>query len=447
MPLAGRSTVVFGMARSGLASAHFLVAHGADVLVVDEAPEKSFASVQNSLSQSGFRILTGLRDWEQCGHPDLVVVSPGIPADHPYLTRARAEGAEVIGEIELAYRFCAAPIIAVTGTNGKGSTTTLLGEMLKAAGLKVQVAGNIGVPLISVVEQDLQVLVAEVSSFQLETVAQFHPWAGILLNITPDHLTRHGTLEAYVAAKQRLFARQTANDLAILNVDDPLVAVIAQHLPVSPLLVGLREGQAGYLRDEQLWVKLPDREAVAVCRVTDLPLPGAHYLTNTLCAAIVAVAAGCTPAQIQDGVRNWQPAAHQMETVATISGIRFIDDSKATNPASAIADLATVNGRVLVIAGGETKGLDMTPFADALAARAAGVFLIGEGAFEIAAGIAGRLAVSMCRDIGQAVREAFAAAEPGDTIILAPACASFDQFNGQADRGNQFAAAARALQS
>jgi UDP-N-acetylmuramoylalanine--D-glutamate ligase len=446
MELAGRRAVFFGMGKSGLAGGEFLARHGADVLVVDERPVEELAEALTRLDELGVPARAGITGYRDLQAPDLIVVSPGVPIDHPLLQQARLQGVEVIGEIELAYRFCAAPIVAVAGTNGKGTTTTMLGAMLSAAGLRCVVAGNIGTPLVSVVEQDWQVVVAEISSFQLETIADFHPWAAILLNITPDHLVRHGTFEEYVAAKLRLFMNQREGDLAVLNLDDETVAGLVDELPVVPLAVSLREPEAnGFLDGETLMVALPGSEPVAACTVADLPVPGEHMISNVLCAAVVASAAGCGPEAIKAGVRSWQPAAHQMNEVAVIGGIRFIDDSKATNPDSAIADVSGLSGTVYVIAGGQTKGADMQPYADLLAQRAAGVFLIGEGAFEIAAGIRDRVPVRMCATIEDAVRLAAEAARADSTVILAPACASFDQFSGQAERGDRFAAAVRAL--
>ncbi len=446
MELAGRRVVFFGMGRSGLAGGEFLARHGADVLVVDERPAGGLAEALTRLDELGVPARAGITGYRDLQDPDLIVVSPGVPIDHPLLQQARVQEVEIIGEIELAYRFCAAPIVAVAGTNGKGTTTTMVGDMLSAAGLRCVVAGNIGTPLVSVVEQDWQVVVAEVSSFQLETIVDFHPWAAILLNITPDHIVRHGTFEQYVAAKLRLFMNQREDDLAVLNLDNETVAGLAGDLPVAALAVSLREPDGnGFIDGETLKVRLPGREPVAVCTVADLPVPGEHMISNVLCAALVATAAGCGPEAIAEGIRKWQPAAHQLTEVAIIGGVRFIDDSKATNPEAAIADISGLSGQIYVIAGGQTKGADMQLYADLLAGRAAGVFLIGEGAFEIAAAIRDRTPVRVCASIEDAVRLAAETARPDSTVILAPACASFDQFTGQAERGDRFAAAVRAL--
>jgi UDP-N-acetylmuramoylalanine--D-glutamate ligase len=446
MPLQGRRAAVFGLGRSGLASARFLRARGASATAFDQGPAVGFTEALRELSDLGIAALTGVRDWRELGDPDLLVVSPGVPVSHPILAAAREAGAEVIGEIELAWRFCAAPMVAVAGTNGKGSTATLLGGMLRAAGLRAAVAGNIGTPLVSVVAGDWQVVVAEVSSFQLETIVGFRPWAAILLNITPDHLDRHGDFAGYLAAKQRLFMNQQPTDLAILNLDDPVVASLAGSTAAQVLGVSAATpGGAGYVEADRLMVRLPGQAPVLVCERQDLRLGGPHYVIDALCAGVAAAAAGCDTTSLQAAVRSWQPAGHLLAEVAVVNGVRFIDDSKATNPGAAMADLDSLSGPFWVIAGGLAKGLDLGAFADKLAATARGAFLIGEAAESLAAGIAGRIPATLCPDIQTAVRAASAAANPGETVILAPACASFDQFQGQADRGEKFVAAVRAL--
>lgn len=448
MELGGRRAAAFGLGRSGLASARFLQAHGARVTAFDEGPAERFTEALAELEALGIAAVTGVGEWSALPPVDLLVVSPGIPVDHPLLQAARQAGVEVIGEIELAYRFCPAPVVAVAGTNGKGSTTTLLGSMLQAAGIRTVVAGNIGTPLVSIVEDDWQVVVAEVSSFQLETIVHFRPWAAILLNITPDHLDRHGDFPTYVAAKRRLFMNQEPTDLAVLNMDDPVVAGLRPLVRAQVLEVSAQSpAGVGFVQDSGLLtVRLPEREPVVVCARNDLPLRADHYVVDVLCAAVVAVAAGCDQAAIQAGLRSWRPAEHLLAEVAVIGGVRFVDDSKATNPTAASADLDTLREPFWVIAGGLNKGLDLCPFADKLANSARGVFLIGEAAGEIAAHLAGRIPVMLCGDIEAAVQAAFRAARPGETVILAPGCASFDQFRSQAERGERFAAAVRALQ-
>lgn len=446
MPLAGRRAAAFGLGRSGWASARFLRDKGAEVTAFDQGPAEKFTDALADLAARDVRTLTGVQEWAELGDPDLLVVSPGVPVAHPLLQAARAAGCEVIGEIELAYRFCAAPMVAVAGTNGKGTTTTLLGEMLRAGGLRTAVAGNIGTPLVSVIEDDWQIVVAEVSSFQLETIVHFCPWAAILLNITPDHLDRHGDFAGYVAAKQRLFLNTGPDDLVVLNVDDPTVAGLRDETPGTVTTMSLADPAGnGYRDGDRLFVRLPGGEPRAICTTADLFLPGDHVAGDALCAGLVAVAAGCSPEATAQGARNWRPAEHLMAQVGVRGGVRFIDDSKATNAGSAIADIMGVAGPLWVIAGGQAKGADLSGFADALVRRTRGVFLIGEAAPALAEMVGGRLPVTLCPSLEAAVQQAHAAAASGDTVMLAPACASFDQFRGQADRGNRFAAAVREL--
>lgn len=447
LPLAGRRVVCFGIGASGVASGLFLNSHGVDALVVDEQPAGKLQGRLAELERAGVRALPGLTSYEQLGDPDLIIISPGVPTNHPMLEQARAAGAQVIGEIELAYRFSPAPIAAITGTNGKGTTTKMLEGMLQAGGLRAQAGGNIGRALIGLVEEPLDVLVAEVSSFQLETIELFHPWASILLNITPDHLNRYADMDEYVAAKERLFLNQDEGDVRVLNMDDPRTAQVAGRLAAPYLSVSLRDPEAnGTLRGDDLTVRLPGEAPVRVGGVDEMFVKGDHYVIDALCAAIVARSAGVAPDRIAQAVADWRPVDHQLQEVAVVGGVRFVDDSKATNPEAALADIAGVGRPVLVIAGGLSKDLDMRTLAEGLVRGADGVFLIGESAGEIAAGIAGRIPVTVSGDLDAAVPAAFAAAGPGTTIILAPGCASFDQYSGQAARGEHFAALVRQLQ-
>jgi UDP-N-acetylmuramoylalanine--D-glutamate ligase len=434
------------MGASGVAAGTFLKAKGLDPLVVDEGPAEKLQESLATLAAAGVRALPGLHSYEQLDVPDLVIVSPGVPTNHPLLEQARQAGALVIGEIELAYRFCAAPIAAITGTNGKGSTTTMLRGMLQAGGLRAQAGGNIGAALTGFAEGDLQVLVAEVSSFQLETTDLFRPWAAILLNITPDHMNRYRDEAEYAAAKVRLFRNQTADDVAVLNVADPVTAGVAAGLPHPCLHVHVHDERAnGFLQGEDLMVRLPGEAPVRVAGWGDMFLAAEHYATDALCAAVVALSAGVSPEAIRAGLRAWRPAGHQLQEVATIGGVRFIDDSKATNPEAATADLQTCKRPLFVIGGGDTKGRDMTAYADAVARLADAAFLIGDGAAEIARALRDRLPVTMSGTLEAAVPAAYAAARPGATVILAPGCASFDQFRGQAARGDRFAELVRGL--
>ncbi len=446
--LEGLRVAVFGMGRSGKAVTDFGVARGAVVTVLDERPADELTEALEHLSELDVQLVPGVESYEQFGDPELVVISPGVPYDHRLLQAARAAGAKIIGEIELAYRFCEVPLIAVTGTNGKGTVVTLIGEMLSRSGIKATVAGNIGAPLIAAVAttEPLDVIVAEISSFQLETVERFKPWLGILLNLSADHCDRHPDMDEYLALKARLFANQEAADLAVLNSDDSRVAGLQSQLAATVLPVSLYdEDAAGYLAGGDLVVRLPGREPLRLCSEADLPVRGLHNITNALCASVAAAACGAPSAAMAEAIRHHRPPPHLLQDAGTVNGIKFIDDSKATNPAAAIADLSTIEGPVIVIAGGRAKHVDLSEFAATAAARAEQVVLIGESAAEIAGAIAARAPVIMAQSLEEAVHRAFELAGPGYTVLLAPACASFDMFDNMAQRGEVFCAIVKRL--
>ena len=437
--LSGQRVAVLGLARTGLAAAEVLRQQGAAVIGCDGKPAAQLADADAVLSGLGAELRPDCATLAQIGSVDLLVVSPGIAVDHAILQAARAQGIPAIAEIELAYRLATAPIIAISGTNGKGTTCTVLGDMLRRAGLRTVVAGNIGTPLVAQVSEPLDVIVAEISSFQLETIAFFRPAVAILLNITPDHLIdRHGDMDTYVAAKRRLFSNQTAEDYAILNGDDPVVAACKPFVLAQQLVVSLSESANGRVENGLLVVETEATGRLEVCRGDELPMPGEHNQRNFLCAALAAALAGVPVAAMRAAIRAFQPAPHLLTPVGTVRGVAFRDDSKATNPASAIADLKALSGEVIVVAGGKDKGADFGEFGDAVAHHAAGAFLIGETRGKIAAAIAGRVPTTACGTLEEAVRGAFAAAHPGATVVLLPACSSFDMFSDYAARGDAF---------
>jgi len=443
IPLDNRRVAVFGMGRTGIAVAEFVVARGALTTVLDERPATELPQALQRLSKLDAQLVPEVRSYEQFGNPEIVAVSPGVPYDHPLLQAARTAGAKIIGEIELAWCFAKVPIIAVTGTNGKGTVVTLIGDMLDCAGIKAAVAGNIGAPLIATIaaEEPLDVIVAEISSFQLETVEMFKPWLGILLNVSPDHRDRHPDIDEYLALKARIFANQDTADLAVLNIDDTRVARLQSQLAAMVLPVSLSDEDAsGHLAGEDLIVRLPGRERLSVCSEADLPVRGLHNITNTLCASLAAAACGASADAMAAAIRHHRLAPHLLQDAGTVNGVKFIDDSKATNPAAAIADLTTVEGPLILIAGGRAKDVDLTEFADVAAARAEHVVLIGESAAEIATAIAGRTPVTIAETFEDAVHFAFEFARSGHTVLLAPACASFDMFENMAQRGEIFCA-------
>jgi UDP-N-acetylmuramoylalanine--D-glutamate ligase len=446
MELTGRRIGVIGLARSGLACVRFLLREGAQVVGADAKAREQLEDPYAQVTSLGGEFVAGFRALDQLGGPDLLVISPGVPISSPALEEARARGIEVIGELELAYRFFQAPMLAVTGTNGKGSTVTMAGKMLEAAGIKHLVAGNIGLPLISQVERtaEVEVVVAEVSSFQLESIRYFRPWQACLLNITPDHLDRHGSAEAYIAAKRRLFENQQSGDYAIICLDDPLAAAQTDATRARLLTVSTQTAEAnGRLEGDDLVVEV-DGPPRIICTRADMPVPGLHQVRNALCAALMATVCGAPAVWIAEGLRHFRAADHLLQVVCEAEGVTYLDDSKATNPAAAAADLQSLAPPVIVIAGGQGKGSDFAVYGDVLARRAKLVLLIGECKGEIAAAVGDRTAVRLCASLEEAVTEARRAAAPGDKVALIPAAASFDMFRDQAQRGERFAQLCRA---
>jgi UDP-N-acetylmuramoylalanine--D-glutamate ligase len=447
--LDGKRVAVLGLARTGIAAVEALCQRGAFVAGCDSKALADLGDAPARLDAVGACLVDHCQVFEQIGGPgavDLIVVSPGIPVDHAILREARSHGVRIIGEIELAYRLLRCPIIAVTGTNGKGTTCTVLGDMLDRAGMRVAVAGNIGTPLVSYADTPLDAIVAEISSFQFETVELFRPAISVLLNITPDHLSdRHGDFDAYVAAKRRMFVNQTDRDFAILNIDDPVVASLAGAIPASVLTVSLGGSATGRLEGDLLVVETEATGRLEVCSASDIPVPGEHNRRNFLCAALAAALCGASALSMREAIAAFKPALHLLTPVGEARGVHFLDDSKATNPASAIADLSALSGEVIVISGGKDKGSDFRDLGDAIAAHAKAAFLIGETKHRIAAAIGGRVPMNLCANLEQAVREAFATASPGATVVLLPACSSFDMFADYAARGDAFADLARQI--
>lgn len=444
----GRRMVVVGAGVSGVAATRFLLAHGARVTLSDGRPLDKLPSSVAALRAQGAAIEAGGHRVETFLNADEIVVSPGVPPTLAPLEAARRAGAPVVGELELAFRHLRGRIVAVTGTNGKSTTTTLIGRLLAEAGLPTQVGGNIGVAAVSLVEtaRDDGWTVLECSSFQLETVVAFRPHIGVLLNITPDHLDRHGTFENYVAAKLNLFRRFDGETLAVLNADDPTTpqaqALLTARGAPTTLFSTRRELDEGlFVRGEAIVGRTRDAERILLRRA-DAPLPGRHNLENTLAALAAALAAGVGPEDARATISRFRGLEHRMELVAEVGGVRYFNDSKATNVAAAQVAIESFPSGLHVILGGLAKDGDFAPLAAALAPRAASVALIGKAADAIAAALAGRLTQPVTRhdSLEAAVRALAQRAAPGDVILLAPACASFDMFDNFEHRGRVFKA-------
>ncbi|HKP72033.1 MAG TPA: UDP-N-acetylmuramoyl-L-alanine--D-glutamate ligase [Pyrinomonadaceae bacterium] len=445
MQVEGKKVLVIGAARSGVAAARFLAARGAIVALNDRKAIEEWTNEARALKGEGVGLLAGDVPMWLMDQIELVVTSPGVPSKNipvRYMDRA---GAEVIGEVELAARFLRGRIVAITGTNGKTTTTALVGELLRGAGLPVQVGGNIGTPLVSLVDssRDDGWTVAEVSSYQLETIAEFHPAVAIVLNLMPDHMDRYESLTDYGAAKHRIFRNQQAGDVAILNADDDIVASWATGLRAHVTLFSVeRELEEGvFLRGgREIVSRTRDGERVLLTR-DEMQLRGLHNVQNVLAALAAGLACGASPASMRETVRNFRPVEHRLERVAEVAGVEFYNDSKATNVDAALKALeafAETEGRIVLILGGRGKNAPYAPLAPLVARKARSLVILGEDAERIESELKDYAPVIRASDMPDAVRRAFGAAEPGDVVLLAPACASWDMFESFEHRGRVF---------
>jgi UDP-N-acetylmuramoylalanine--D-glutamate ligase len=459
MDLHGKRVLVVGLGKSGVASALFLKAHGASVTVSDTKSGDDLRNDIPVLLDHGITVETGGHGDRTFRGQDLIVVSPGVPVDAPPLVQARALGEAVIGEIELAAQFLPGPIIAITGSNGKTTTTTLTGEIMTAAGFPTLVGGNIGTPAISLAERARSetVIVLEVSSFQLETIQTFRPKVAVVLNVTPDHLDRHGTFEVYVDAKARIFEnqrssenqksgdREKGSDFAVLNADDPTCAAMASRARASVFWFSRqKEVQRGaWVRDGNIVFRDSSGQR-EIMQVSEIPLKGAHNLENALAAICVGALMGCASETIRQAVHHFKAVEHRLEFVATIRGVDYYNDSKATNVDATIKALESFPANIHLILGGKDKGSDYTVLNDLLRERVKRVYTIGAAAAKIESQIKGSELVR-AETLETAIRKANAAAQPGDIVLLAPACASFDQFKNYEHRGQVFKQIVRGL--
>jgi len=438
--LAGKRVLVVGLARTGLATALFCAARGARVTATDERGESDLREAAEKLVAAGCVLDLGGHHEQTFLAQDLIIPSPGVPYSLPALDSARARGIPIWSEIELAGRFFSGRLVAITGSNGKTTTTSLLGHILEQAGVPTVVAGNIGVPLISRVEttSDSTVSVVEVSSFQLENIVSFRPDVGVLLNLTPDHLDRHGSLGAYGSAKARLFENQTESEFAVLNADDPGVTPYAPSRPqVFWFSRTKRVASGAFVRGNEVVFRREGAETVLLRR-NQIGLRGEHNVENVLAAASAAMLLGASPGAIATGVESFAGVEHRLEFVAEIAGVTFFNDSKATNVDATLKALDAFPGRLLVILGGKDKGGDFTLLREPLKRHARLLLLIGAAAEKIAAQVGTDLPIERAGTLDRAVRLAFERAQPGDTVLLAPACASFDQFEDYEHRGRIF---------
>src|ERR1700722_16316316 len=440
MELKNKRVLGVGLARTGVATALFCATRGARVTATESRTQAQIGEAVAKLRAAGVTLELGGHQDRTLTEQDLIVPSPGVPADFSQLALARKAGVKIWSEIELAYRFLQGSLVGITGSNGKTTTTALIEHILRGAGLPTFLAGNIGTPLISLVEQTKKntVTVVELSSFQLELIDTFRPNVGLFLNLTPDHLDRHHTLKAYGDAKARIFENQTADDAAILNAND---APSAAYAPSKPQVYWFsrkqRVAQGAYLRGEEVVLRI-DGEDHTVLRRGEIPLAGAHNLENVLAATIATKLAGAAVPAIAAGVRSFAGVEHRLEFVADISGVRYYNDSKATNVDATLKALDAFSGRILVILGGKDKDSDYTVLQQPLREKAILALLIGAAAEKIEKQITGSVTIERPGTLQRAVETAAHTAHAGDIVLLAPACASFDQFENYEQRGRIF---------
>lgn len=454
MELKGRKCLVLGAGKSGITSAKFLAERGAIVALHDRKEVETWSDAARSLKEThnvgliGGQIPSWLLD-----QIDLVVISPGVPTNTIPARYVDRKDGEVIGEVELAYRFMKGRIVGITGSNGKTTTTTLIGELLKNSGIETQVGGNIGTPLVSLTETSTENTwtVCELSSFQLETIVDFRPNVALGLNVTPNHMDRYDFFSDYAAAKHRLFMNQTADDVAILNADDEITASWAKGLKANVVMFStskeLDEGL--FLRRDELVCRSNGKEKVLTTR-KEMTLRGIHNVQNVLAGLAAGLACGASPDSMRETIANFKAVEHRLEFVRDLDGVKFYNDSKATSvdaTLKALEALSDGQGKVVLILGGRGKNAPYAPLAELIKANVRKLVLIGEDADNIENQLGNLAEVVRATTMQDAVEKSFASAESGDSVLLAPACASFDMFNSFEQRGTVFKSQVSSLKS
>ena len=452
MEIAAKKAVVLGAGVSGVTVAKALRRVQADVTLVDGKEAERLSLQVVNLADEGIHLQLGAETEACLEDADFLVLSPGIPLTAPYVRKAQQKGIPVISEVEIAYQLCKAPMLAITGTNGKTTTTTLLGDMIKAGGFKTAVGGNIGAGLSEQV-LDLganDMAVAEISSYQLESVQEFRPKVAAVLNVTPDHLERHGTVAEYGRVKERVFNKQGAEDVVVLNYDDPMTRDMAKRAPGRVLFFSRLEvlPEGAFVRAGKMVIRWQGAE-VSLLDVTELGLPGGHNIENVLAAAAMAYVAGVTPQVICEVLRSFEGVEHRIELVAEVDGVKYYNDSKATNPESTIKALEAFDAGIILLAGGKDKNTDLQAMMKLVKDKVSQLLLFGAAAerFEAAAKQAGVQQIRLVSGVEEAVRVARTLAQPSEVILLSPACASFDQFSSFEERGRFFKQCVAALEA
>jgi len=447
----GRRVLVVGLARSGLAAAGFLLRRGAKVRANDAKPVGELSSRVAELADQGVEVIAGSHPAGLVSDVDLVVVSPGVPLEVTPLREAREQGIPVWGELELAFREIDGTVVAVTGTKGKSTTATLIAEILRRAGRPVVLGGNIGRPLIGLVEEPQfdSVFVVEVSSFQLEATESFRPKVAVLLNVTPDHLDRHPSFQAYREAKERIFANQEQEDWAVVYGGNPLTLEMATRSRARKIYYSLdcmADGKPHVCVEDGWIVQHEDSFIDEWIPLEAIAVPGQHNVENVMAAAAASHALGATAQVMGEAVSDFRGIPHALERIGEIAGVSFYDDSKATNVAAAQAAIASFAGSVILVLGGRSKGANFEVLRDDVKGKVKLVLSLGESREQIAGALAGEVPVLPCESLREVVEQAFAHSEPGDTVLFSPACASFDMFADYAERGRLFKEEVRRLE-
>jgi UDP-N-acetylmuramoylalanine--D-glutamate ligase len=444
LEIAGKKVLIIGAARSGIACAGFLAARGATVALNDAKPIENWSAEALALKNEGVGILPGdVPSW-LLDQIELVVISPGVPSTAIPIRYAERAGAEVIGEVELASRYLKGRIVGITGSNGKTTTTALIGNLLRDAGIPTQVGGNIGTPLISLVEssRDDGWTVVEMSSFQLETIRDFHPSVAVVLNVTPNHMDRYESFTDYAAAKHRIFMNQSPGDLAVLNADDEIVSSWATGLRAHVTSFSVkRELEEGlFLRGREIVSRAATSERVLLMS-GEMKLRGLHNVENVLAALSAGLACGAAPESMRETIKRFEPVEHRLELVSEIEGVKFYNDSKATSvdaTLKALEAFANEDGKIVLILGGRGKKAPYAPIASLIREKVRKLILIGEDADTIETELGEFAETERANDMTDAVELSYEAAKSGDTVLLAPACASFDMFESFEHRGRIF---------
>lgn len=437
----GKKVSIFGMARSGMALAKVLQELGASVFLTEKKNEESLLSQISELKSSGIDFELGGHTEKALEHKDYLVISPGVPSDLPILLQAENRGIPIFSEIEVAYWLSEALLIGITGSNGKTTTTTLVGEILKEDGREVKVAGNIGVPFSSVVQEVSRkgIIVLEISSFQLEKIEEFKPKVSVILNVTPDHLDRYPDMKRYTDAKLRIFENQTEEDFVILNWDDPVTSNLAPLSRAKSLFFSTKsELKVGsYVKNGNLVFQL-NGKAEEIIPVEEIGIRGPHNLSNAAAACAICAPLGVKKDSMEKALRSFKGVEHRLEDVAMVDGIRFVNDSKATNVDSVFYALQSIKEPIFLIAGGKDKGGDFTILRELVKSKVKGLILLGQAKEKIEEALGGLVPTYIVESMREAVELGFKKADKGDCVLLSPACASYDMFQDYEHRGRVF---------